>query len=118
MTEEERQEAVASMVSMTDTVEKEAAAELLLEAKGFTDAVVNLTGETADVVVPDTQVDDASRAQIEDIVTRKTEIAPENIVITPMSKKADQNTAQNENTSTEGKTTDSEDGKETAEEQE
>ena len=83
-TEEERQEAVASMVSMTDTVEKEAAAELLLEAKGFTDAVVNLTGETADVVVPDTQVDDASRAQIEDIVTRKTGVAAENIVITPM----------------------------------
>ncbi len=85
LTEEERQEAVASMVSMTDTVEKEAAAELLLEAKGFTDAVVNLTGETADVVVPDTQVDDASRAQIEDIVTRKTGVAAENIVITPMS---------------------------------
>lgn len=84
LTEEERQEAVASMVSMTDTVEKEAAAELLLEAKGFTDAVVNLTGETADVVVPDTQVDDASRAQIEDIVTRKTGVAAENIVITPM----------------------------------
>ena len=58
------------------------------------------------------------RLQIEDIVTRKTGVAPENIVITPMSKKADQNTAQNENTSTEGKTTDSEDGKETAEEQE
>lgn len=85
LTEEERQEAVASMVSMTDTVEKEAAAELLLEAKGFTDAVVNLTGETADVVVPDSQVDDASRAQIEDIVTRKTGVAAENIVITPMS---------------------------------
>ena len=33
--------------------------------------VVNLTGETADIVVPDTKVDDASRAQIEDIVKRK-----------------------------------------------
>lgn len=85
LSEEERQSAIASMVSMTDIVEKEAAAELLLEAKGFPDVVVNLTGETADVVVPSTSVDDASRAQIEDIVKRKTGIAAENIVISPMS---------------------------------
>lgn len=84
LTETERQSAVESMVSMTDLTEKEAAAELLLEAKGFPDVVVNLTGETADIVVPRTEVDDASRAQIEDIVKRKTGIAAENIVITPM----------------------------------
>ena len=85
LSEEERQSAIASMGSMTEMVEKEAAAELLLEAKGFPDVVVNLTGETADVVVPSTSVDDASRAQIEDIVKRKTGIAAENIVISPMS---------------------------------
>lgn len=85
LSEEERQSAIASMVSMTEMVEKEAAAELLLEAKGFPDVVVNLTGESADVVVPSTSVDDASRAQIEDIVKRKTGIAAENIVISPMS---------------------------------
>ena len=83
-TEEERQDAVESMVNMTDLVEKEAAAELLLEAKGFTNAVVNLTGETADIVIPQTEIDEASRAQIEDIVKRKTGVSPENIVITPM----------------------------------
>lgn len=87
LSETERESAIASMVNMTDLVEKEAAAELLLEAKGFPEVVVNLTGETADIVVPDTQVDDASRAQIEDIVKRKTGIAAENIVITPMSAK-------------------------------
>lgn len=87
LTEDERESAVASMVNMTDMVEKEAAAELLLEAKGFADVVVNLTGETADIVVPGNAVDDASRAQIEDIVKRKTGIAAENIVITPMSEK-------------------------------
>lgn len=85
LSEQERQDAVASMVNMTDLIEKEAAAELLLEAKGFSDVVVNLTGETADIVVPQTSVDDASRAQIEDIVKRKTGIAAENIVISPMS---------------------------------
>lgn len=84
LTEDERQEAVASMVEMTDMVEREAAAELLLEAKGFGNTVVNLTGETADIVVPKTEVPAEERAQIEDIVKRKTGVAAENIVITPM----------------------------------
>ena len=75
--DEEKQEAIHTMVSMTDLSEKEAAAELLLEAKGFKDVVVNLTGETADVVIPEAELSDAQRAQIEDIVKRKTGIAPE-----------------------------------------
>lgn len=82
--DEEKQEAIHTMVTMTDLTEKEAAAELLLEAKGFQNVVVNLTGETADVVVPDTALSDAQRAQIEDIVKRKTGIAAENIIITPL----------------------------------
>ena len=73
------------MVAMTELTEKEAAAELLLEAKGFENVVVNLTGETADVVVPDIDLEDAKRAQIEDIVKRKTGVAAENIIITPLS---------------------------------
>lgn len=84
LSQEQKNEAVNSMVTITEAAEKEAAAELLLEAKGFTDVIVNLTGETADVVVPDSSIDDASRAQIEDIVKRKTGIAAENIVISPL----------------------------------
>ena len=72
------------MVNMTDLAEKEEAAELLLQAKGFEHAVVNLTGDTADVVVSASELDDAKRAQIEDIVKRKTGVEGENIVITPM----------------------------------
>ena len=82
--DEQKQEAVSTMVSMADLTEKESAAELLLEAKGFENVIVNLTGETADVVVPQADLSDAKRAQIEDIVKRKTGIAPENIVITPL----------------------------------
>ena len=82
--DDQKQDAVRSMVTMTDLTEKEAAAELLLEAKGFDNVIVNLTGETADVVVPQEDLGDAKRAQIEDIVKRKTGIAPENIVITPL----------------------------------
>ena len=82
--EEQKQEAINTMVSVTELTEKEAAAELLLSAKGFENVIVNLTGETADVVVPDAELSDAQRAQIEDIVKRKTGIAAENIVITPL----------------------------------
>ena len=77
------------MVEMTEVSEKEAAAEMLLEAKGFENAVVNLTGETADVVVPEADLEDAKRAQIEDIIKRKTGIAAENIVITPLDQTED-----------------------------
>ncbi len=85
ISDEEKQNAINTMVSMTDLTEKEAAAELLLEAKGFENVIVNLTGETADVVVPDADLEDAKRAQIEDIVKRKTGVAAESIVITPLS---------------------------------
>lgn len=81
----QKQAAINSMVEMTELTEKEAAAELLLEAKGFENVVVNLIGETADVVVHESELGDAQRAQIEDIVKRKTGIAAENIVITPIS---------------------------------
>lgn len=84
LSEDAKQDAVRSMVEMTDITEKEAAAELLLEAKGFENVIVNLTGETADVVVPDAYLEDAKRAQIEDIVKRKTGIAESNIVITSL----------------------------------
>jgi len=75
---------------MTEISEKEAAAEMLLEAKGFENAIVNLTGETADVVVPEAELEDAQRAQIEDIVKRKTGITPENIVIMPLNEGNDE----------------------------
>lgn len=89
--EEQKQDAINSMNAMADIAEKEAAAELLLESKGFTDAVVSITDGTVDVVVSQVDVTDAQRAQIEDIVKRKTEISGENIVITPMASQAETN---------------------------
>ena len=73
-----------NMVQMTQIAEQEAAIETLIASKGFSEAVVSLDGTSADVVVKAAELTDANRAQIEDIVTRKTEIAPENIVITPI----------------------------------
>ena len=81
--EAQKQDAIDSMIQMTDVAEKENAAEILLEAKGFSDVVVSITDNEADVVLNMGDVTDAKRAQVEDIVKRKTGISAENIVITP-----------------------------------
>jgi len=81
ITEDQKQEAVETMVEMTAIAEKEAAAEILLESKGFEDVVVSVNGDSVDVVVNEAVLDDAMRAQIEDIVKRKTEVPAENIII-------------------------------------
>ncbi|MDO4344483.1 MAG: SpoIIIAH-like family protein [Eubacteriales bacterium] len=83
--EEQKQNAVDSITSLTENAEREAAAELLLDAKGFEGSVVSITDGSVDVVINMAEITDAQRAQIEDIVKRKTEIAGENIVITPVS---------------------------------
>lgn len=85
LSEDEVREAVDSMVKITDSTEREAAAETLLEAQGFANAIVNVTGDTVDVIVDAASLDDAQRAQIEDAVKRKTGVSVENIVITPVS---------------------------------
>ena len=83
--EEQKQTAIDSITSLTDIAEREAAAELLLDAKGFEDSVVSITDNSADVVINMAEISDSQRAQIEDIVKRKAEIPGENIIITPVS---------------------------------
>ena len=84
ISEEQKQDAINGMIALTDMAEKETAAEILLEAKGFNDVVVSISGSGVDVVVNAPSLTDAQRAQIEDIVTRKTGITPENIIISPI----------------------------------
>ena len=81
LSDAEKENVVNQMVQMT---EKEAAAESLLAAKGFNDSVVSITDDQADVIVGASELSDANRAQIEDIVTRKTGVAAQNIVINPV----------------------------------
>ena len=51
LSDAQKQDAVDKMVALTDIAEKEAAAEMLLEAKGFTDVVVSISSDGgADVV--------------------------------------------------------------------
>ncbi|MDD3360545.1 MAG: SpoIIIAH-like family protein [Hespellia sp.] len=84
LTDAEKTDAVSQIAEITKISEQEMAIETLLSAKGFTESVVNLTSDSADIVVESSTLTEANRAQIEDIVTRKTEISPENIVITPV----------------------------------
>ena len=81
--ESAKQDAVNSMIELTDITQKECAAEILLEAKGFADVVVSISGDVADVIVQADDLTEAQRAQIEDIVSRKTGIGAENIIISP-----------------------------------
>ena len=85
ISDNQKQAAIDAMIKMTDIAEREAAAETLLESKGFEDVVVSITDDTADVVVNMSEITDAKRAQIEDVMKRKTGVSAENIVITPIS---------------------------------
>jgi len=84
LSESQKQDAVNGMMELTEIAEKEMAAEILLEAKGFEGAVVSVNGDMADVVVCVEELDDMKLAQIEDIIVRKTGILPENIIISSM----------------------------------
>ena len=78
-------QAVNKMIELTDIAEREAAAELLLEAKGFVDVIVSITDGQADVVVNKSSLSDTERAQIEDIIKRKSGVSVENITISSVS---------------------------------
>ena len=80
ISDEQKQEAIDGMIAITDAAEKETAAEIL-QAKGFDDAVVSIADGMVDVVINTSDLTEAQRAQIEDIVVRKTGIGAENIVI-------------------------------------
>lgn len=84
LSNEQKKDAVSQMVKVTELSEKEAAAETLLASKGFMDAVVSISDESTDVVVNAKDLNEASRAQITDIVTRKTGVPAENVVINPI----------------------------------
>lgn len=84
LSEEAKKDAVNKLVELTDIAEKEANAEMLLEAKGFTNVVVSINENSCDVVLDMGEVTDAKRAQVEDIVKRKTGVTADKIVITPL----------------------------------
>lgn len=84
VTEDLKQSAMEDLVDMTNRSEMEVAAENLLTAKGFENSVVSLTKSSCDVVICRDSLTDSERAQIEDIICRKTDVGTENVVITTL----------------------------------
>lgn len=84
VSEEEKKSAVDAMVKLTENAQMEEDAQMMLEAKGFKTAVVSLSDDCCDVIVGKEDVTDEKRAQIEDIIKRKTNIGASNIVISTM----------------------------------
>lgn len=83
----DKKSAIDQVAQLTKDAQLESAAELMLEAKGFKDSVVSIEKGSADVIVNAGELTQQQLAQITDIVTRKTKISADNIVITPVAVK-------------------------------
>lgn len=86
VTDAQKEKAMNEIMKMTTISEKETAAENLLAAKGFTEAVVTILEDGVDVVVNAEKLTEQQIAQIEDVVKRKTECSADKIVISPVGK--------------------------------
>ena len=85
-TEDQKNDAINSIMEIADFAEKENAAETLLSAKGFDGAVVSMEKDNVDVVINKKELTEQEITQIEDIVTRKTGVAMDKIVISTANK--------------------------------
>lgn len=85
--DDEKKEVLEKLTKLTDIIEKEAAVEQLLSSKGYGDAVVSISDDNVDVVLNYDELSQSDRAQIEDIVTRKTGYGIDQIVISKMNMK-------------------------------
>lgn len=85
LTDEAKEDATKSIIKLTAKAEKENATETLLEAKGFSDAVVIMSDEgIVDVIINAVSVTEQDIAQVEDIVKRQTGAESSEIVISPV----------------------------------
>lgn len=84
LSEDAKKDAIGKMLTLTENMEKESSVETQLAAKGFADSIVNITDNSIDVTVSAGSLTDTQRAQIEDIIMRKTGCELNEIVITTM----------------------------------
>ncbi|TCK98361.1 stage III sporulation protein AH [Natranaerovirga hydrolytica] len=85
LTDEQKEVATNEMINLQKRIEKEAAAEDMLKAKGFNNVYVRMLSDSqrVDVVVSRAEVSDVDRAQIIDVITNITGYPAEEVVITP-----------------------------------
>ncbi len=74
-------EAINELAKIAEYSEKEAAIELLLEAKGFNDVVSSVAEDSVDIVINQQTLENSQKAQIEDIAKRKTGVTSDKITI-------------------------------------
>ena len=86
LSESKKTECVDNKIEIQKRIEKESAAESLLESKGFDETYVRIDDETVDVVINKEMLSDAEVAQIEDIVKRKTGFKANQIRISTLKK--------------------------------
>lgn len=84
LSEDAKKDAVAKLVELTDAMQKESQTEQQLGIKGFTNAIVSISEDSVDVCIAKNKISEVEKAQIEDIVMRKTGFEIQNIVITTM----------------------------------
>ncbi len=85
LADDHKQDAIQSMIAMTNIAEMETGAEILLEAKGFEDCIVSISESGVDVVVNAVSLSEADLAKIIDIVKRKTGMEEQEIVVSTIS---------------------------------
>ncbi len=82
--EAKKQECADNLLEIQQRIEKETAAEAMIESKGFSEAYVRIDDDTVDVVVNKSELSDTELAQIMDIVTRKTGMKESQVRISPL----------------------------------
>lgn len=80
----QRAEAADAMLEIQRRIERETAAEALIEAKGFAEAYVRISDVSVDVIVSKDALTDAELAQIVEIIKRKTGMNETQIHVSPM----------------------------------
>lgn len=75
------EDATEAYLKLAENMGKEADAETVLAAKGYQNAVVAIGENSVDVIIEKPELDDVSRAQIEEVVVRKTGCTVDQVVI-------------------------------------
>ncbi len=84
LTEADKKAATDKLIDQTTTAEKENSIEILLQAKGFDEAVVSIGDKDVEVIVNAPSINDQQTAIIEELVSRKAEVSIDQITITPV----------------------------------
>lgn len=84
VTQEIRAQSAESMLTIQRRIEKESAAEALIESRGFNEVYVRIGDNSVDVIVNKDSLSDAELAQIEDVIKRKVGVESDVIRISPM----------------------------------